>query len=146
MKRGYRRPGATLPELVALLGLTSILLAMAGPAFGTARDRWAARAARDHTAALISHTRNLATLHGSATLRIDTVDVTVRIEAPTGQNWGSVEPIGARYGVRIRGAGSGSLEFDALGLGRLANRTLEFHRGGAATRLTVSSYGRPRRW
>ena len=38
------------------------------------------------------------------------------------------------------------LEFDGLGIGRVASRTFRIRRGATEARLTLSSYGRPRRW
>ena len=39
-----------------------------------------------------------------------------------------------------------AIRYDAIGIGRIANRTLRFERGHAVAGLTVSAYGRVRAW
>lgn len=141
-----RRDGATLPELLILLALLSILMGMSISVSTGVRDGIAVRSARDEAAAWVARAAALARLHGSARLWVH--EGTLRIEAPAGVP-GAVYSIGEVYGVdtAVDGAGGAvALEFDALGLGRLANRTIRFRRNDAEAGITLSSYGRPRRW
>jgi type II secretory pathway pseudopilin PulG len=145
-----RRPGTSLLELLLLLSLLAILGGMSVSVTARARDRISAHAARDAVASAISRAKTLARLHGSSRVQLDIVTGTLRIEAPAGTADGRAIPLSAEFGVQISVDGASSapvaLEFDALGLGRLANRTLRFRRNDAEARLTLSSYGRPRRW
>ena len=56
----------------------------------------------------------------------------------------------ADWGVAVSSPGFGGdtivIRYDAIGLGRIANRTLRFERGRAVAGLTISAYGRVRAW
>ena len=150
MNDAARRSGTTLPELLLLLSLLAIVGGMSVSVTARARDRIAAHAARDAVASAIGRARTLARTHGSARVQLDLGPGTLRVEAPAGNAERPPTPLRAEFGVQITADGAGSevvtLDFDALGLGRLANRTLRFRRNEAEARLTLSSYGRPRRW
>jgi len=150
MNNGARRAGATLPELLLLLSLLAVLGGMGVSASAGALDRVSVRGARDAVATTVGRARTLARLHGSARIQIDAATGTLRLESPIGSTSPVANPIGDAFGVEISIDGGVTspvtLDFDALGLGRLANRTLRFRRNGAEARLTLSSYGRPRRW
>lgn len=138
--------GATLPELLILLSLVAILASMSLSVAGHARDGVAVRAARDAVAAELARARALARLHGAARVRFHSG--TMRVEAPR-DSMRIERSIGGAFGVEVAADGAAGelvLEFDALGLGRLVNRTIRFRRNDAEARLTLSSYGRPRRW
>lgn len=139
------RTGTSFLELIIVLSLLGILLGIAAPPALRWRDVLAVRAARDEVAAALAVVRATATAAGGAALVLD---------APAGVFWiaadgsrGPARDVGRRYGVEIAGAdGLVEIEYDALGIGRLANRTLRFRRGGAEAGLVVSAYGRVRRW
>jgi Tfp pilus assembly protein FimT len=140
------RSGATLPELIVVLGLLAILGGMTFTASADVRNGVAVRAARDAAAGEIARARALATLHGSARLLLDPGSTDLVLEAPAGSP-AAVTPLESGVTVTVDGRSEPVwLEFDALGLGRLANRTIRFGRGSAEARLTLSSYGRARRW
>lgn len=146
MNNDPRRGGATLPELILVLALLGILAGMTVSVTSEARDRVAVSSARDRVAGLVVRAGALARLHRSAVAHI--TEGAVRIEAPAG-TLRDVQPIERQFGVHMTVDGSAEgvrLEFDALGLGRLANRTIRFDRRSSQARLTLSSYGRPRRW
>lgn len=150
MNASTSRAGATLAELILSLSILACAAGIALPRLVNARDEYAVRAARDAAAALVDRTRLLAQVRGSARLRIDPGAGEIRVEAPIGTpardglltepDWGAA--------LSVAGSGSGAvlLDFDGRGLGRLANRTLRFRRGDSEARLTLSSYGRARRW
>src|SRR4051812_21163550 len=75
-----RRSGTTLPELVLALALIGIITLLGSVAFSSARDVLAVRAARDAIIAASARTRAFAVGHGGASLHIDGVDGTLRIQ------------------------------------------------------------------
>jgi type II secretory pathway pseudopilin PulG len=143
------RSGTTLVELLVLLFVVGLLAALTVPATLRAREAAAVRSARDATANVIARARMQALARGSARVWVDLRAAVVRMESPIGSTTG--EPLrlsGSAVTVVVDRATSPSvaIDFDGLGMGRLANRTLRFQRGSAEARLTLSSYGRPRRW
>ena len=145
-----RIPGHTLPELLVVLALLAIAASMTAPRVGSGLDAYAVRAARDATAAALSQARALALARGSAVAIVDGAQGTVAVESPAGRPAGETVRVGALFHVGIDTDGAPAatvtLRFDALGIGRFSNHTLRFRRGVAAAHLTLSSYGRPRRW
>jgi prepilin-type N-terminal cleavage/methylation domain-containing protein len=149
MREQSNRAGVTLAELVVGMAILSIVLSMAAPRLSSARDAWAAAAARDAAIALITRARAEAVAHGEARLLVDPVMSEVRLEAPRGVLRGDILHVKREWGVALsvdRASAAVSIDFDGLGLGRLANRTFRFQRGAAEARLSLSTYGRPRRW
>lgn len=144
------RPGHTLLELMVALALLALVIGLAYPAARAAADVWAVRAARDATASLLAATRVAAIAHRGAELLIvpqhgsilmrTRMDPRPRVRLVLAETW--------RVSVSSPGFGGDtiSIRYDALGLGRVASRTLRFRRGAAAAGLTVASYGRVRRW
>ena len=139
------RMGTSLIELMVVLALLGLLLGIAAPPASRWRDVLAVRAARDELASGLAMTRARATATGGAALFLDASNGVFWIA--TGRGAGAVTDVGRRYGVSIEGAdGVVEIRYDALGIGRLANRTLRFRRGRAESGLAVSAYGRVRRW
>lgn len=134
-------------ELLVALLLLGVLLALSLPSMARWRDAVAARAARDELAAGLAWTRLSAVSHGGSTLVVDAASGTFWTMTPAGP---VREPVSLtdRYAVRldVGSAGRVSLEYDALGVGRHASRTIRFRRGGAEAGLVISGYGRFRRW
>ncbi len=142
-------PGATLADLLITLAILAVLLAMAAPRLVRARDAYAVRGARDAAASLIERAAALAGMRGGARLQVDPGAGELRAEAPPGQPAGQALRLTLQFGVVLSVDGhSGplALDFDGLGLGSIANRTLRFRRGGEEARLSLSLYGRPRQW
>lgn len=143
--RMRNQAGTSFLELIVVLALLGLLLGIAAPNALRWRDLLAVRAARDELAAGLATTRATATAAGGAALVLD---------VSTGAYWivtegrtGRVTDVGGRYGVGMEGAdGLVEIRYDALGIGRLASRTLRFRRGRAEAGLVVSAYGRVRRW
>jgi prepilin-type N-terminal cleavage/methylation domain-containing protein len=141
-----RTRGYTLVELLASLLLLAALLAIGLPPLSRWRNESAVRAARDDLAAALAWTRVAAASGDGATLVLD---------PDTGRFWteraGERTPtvdLARRYRVRVETGASVAVRFryDALGIGRLANRTVRFRRSAALAGLTVNSYGRIHRW
>ena len=143
------RCGHTLLELLVVLALLAIAIGLAYPATRAVADAWAVRAARDAAAALLASTRAAAIAHRGAELLVVPADGTVLLR----RAGAAPEPrlrLRDEWRVRvISPAFSGDtlvVRYDALGLGRVASRTLRFERGRAVAGLTIASYGRVRRW
>lgn len=141
------RPGFTLIEMLIVLSVLGVLLVLTLPPVARWRDAAAVHAARDELAAALAWTRVAAASRSGATLVLD---------PETGRFWtvaaaGAAAPptdLGSRYRVRLDVGSSGPVLFhyDALGIGRLTSRTVHIRRRGAEAGLTVSAYGRVRRW
>ena len=101
-------------------------------------------AAREAAVAHIGRTRREARLSGGARLELRRDRARLWIES--GGTPRDTLALESRFGVHMElGGGAASLSFDALGLGRVASRSLWFVRGTARAGLIVSSYGRVRR-
>lgn len=136
--------GYTLVEAVTVLTLLGVGASTVAPTARRLADRAAVVSAREEVVATLLRARTTALASGGARVIVVTVPPAVVVEA------GSLPP--HRYappeGVRLRvGAGRDStvIRFDALGLGRFANETIELERGDARAAVVVSSYGRIRR-
>jgi Tfp pilus assembly protein FimT len=144
-----RQPAHTTPELLLVFTLLAILAAFAVPSLVRARDALSVRAARDAIVSAATRTRSLAMARGGAFLRVNedgVIAVLARDTARVHSQW----DLGQRYGITIQiensSRTSALLEYDALGVGRLANLTVRVQRGQTAGIVTFSAYGRPRPW
>lgn len=142
-----RHPGFTLVEMIMVMTVLATLLGIALPPTARWRHAAAVRTARDELAAGLAWTRMAAASHGGASLVLD--PLTGRFWTRTADGRDS-EPVDlqARYGVRVDAGSDDPVVFpyDALGIGRLTSRTVYVRRGSAEAGLTVSAYGRCRRW
>jgi prepilin-type N-terminal cleavage/methylation domain-containing protein len=138
MSRGF-----TVLELIVVLSLVGVVSA-AG--WGAARrwvDRFAVVGAREAVVGFVTRARLRAVQSGGASV--------VLYEAPSrmvlvagGIRTDSLDTQ-ATFGVRLELSGSGSsatVAFDALGIGRLANRRVTLTRGRETAAVVISSYGR----
>lgn len=142
--------GTTLVELVFALVLLAVLFGVAVPPLREGLDRSAVRGARDALAAGVAHARVVAVARGGAVVVVEPEAARFRVETWDGDLAGEPVDLAARYGVRLEVRGGETdevaLHFDARGIGRVANRTFVFRRGGAEAGLTLSGHGRARRW
>lgn len=144
-----RRAGQTLADLIITLSVLGIVLAISAPRVGAMRANGAVRSARDAAASVFEQARTLAMSRGTSRVVVDPVAGTVSIEAPIGVAAGPVLRLTETWGVAVAAGGSGgaaTIEFNAIGLGVVASRTITLTRGGARAGLSVSAYGRVRRW
>lgn len=128
---------------VALLG---VLVGMGLPPLAALRDRMAVRGARESAVGLFAEARARALVAGEAVVLATESPPELRVRAP-GEPTSAVE-LTSEYGVSLDIPGPprrAALRFDALGIGRMASRTLLFRRGSAEAGLVVSAYGRVRR-
>jgi prepilin-type N-terminal cleavage/methylation domain-containing protein len=135
--------GFTLFECLVVLAIVGIGVALGLPALQSHRDRWAVTQAREASAALLARARVDAL--GSGASRVTILPGRGHIERSLGSTHRERVDLGDRYGVTLDISGRDTLatiEFNALGLGRMAARTLRFGRGAASGSLVISTYGR----
>jgi prepilin-type N-terminal cleavage/methylation domain-containing protein len=143
MRRGY-----TLLEILIVLMVTAILLSIAVPAGARWRDAAAARAARDELASRLCWTRIAAASHGGATLVLDIQAARYRVDLGNG-GFAHAGDLRRAHGVHLGMATARDslvLRYDAVGIGRTTGGTLHVRRGAAVAGLTITPYGRFRRW
>lgn len=146
-----RSSGMTLVELVVVLTILSVITTAGVLTLRRGLDAYAARGARDSMASAVARARALALANGAALLVVDAAAATLWIEAPPGIRAGERLRLGDNFGVTLSAdhhedGGPITIEFDGLGFGRIASRTFRIRRGSTEARLTLSSYGRARRW
>jgi type II secretory pathway pseudopilin PulG len=138
------RSGYSLVDLTVALSLMGIGVSILVPTARRQVDRNAVLAAREAVIAELALARRESRLSGGAVLQVRRAGGVLWVEAEVPPR--DTLRLEERYGVRLEpGAASASLAFDALGIGRLANRTFAFSRGDASAQLVVSAYGRVRR-
>lgn len=138
------RRGATLYELLIALCMMATLLSLALPRAGTALDGLRSRAARETAFALFSRARVTALQQGGASIMVDALGD--RIVVATRENI-EHEQLFPDVDVRLGGsADTVTLRYDAHGLGRMMSRTVSFQVRSKTAGLTISSFGRVRRW
>lgn len=138
--------GHTLIELLLVLVLMGVSAAAMTPAAREYRDRAAVTAAREAVVGLLVEARMGAMERGRGVVRI--VTDPWRAAAVAGDSTVRAVDLSAEYGVDLSLAGSPDtveIRYDALGLGRVASRTLVFERGDQVASLVVSAFGRVRR-
>jgi prepilin-type N-terminal cleavage/methylation domain-containing protein len=148
-RRGRRRTqaparatGFTLPELLVVLLLVSIILGFAFVRLGAAADRAAVRAAVSEAASVFIGARNAAIYrHAPIAVHIDTLSAVLLTR-------GDTLVLQRRdlhaFGVRLS-ASRDSMAFDGRGLGiGAANLSVVVRRGQAADTLFLSRLGRVR--
>jgi len=144
------RPGVTLLELLCSLALLGVLLGMVAIPIARVADVLAVRAARDAILNAAARTRALATRHGGAHLSVSAADGAVAITTRDGVVADTLVRLSSDYRVEVGFDDSrlavATMRFDALGLGRLANRTIRLRRGVVTAGVTFSAYGRARPW
>lgn len=145
----HGRRGHTLIELLIVLALLVLAIGLAYPAVRAASDAWAVRGARDAVAALIAGARAAALTERGAAVLLVPADGAVLTRAGAGASRSRLQ-LTRDWRVAVSSPGfSGDtivIRYDAIGIGRIANRTLRFERGRAVAGLTVSAYGRVRAW
>jgi Tfp pilus assembly protein FimT len=139
------RTGYSLLDLTVALALMGMGVGLLLPAAHRQMERSAVLAAREALVAELARARREARLAGGAVLQMRRSGGRVWIESG-GQAPRDTLGLEERFGVRIEpGSASAAVAFDALGIGRLASRSVTFLRGEERAAVTISAYGRVRR-
>jgi len=141
MRRGY-----TLIELSLVLVLAGVTCLSLLSTARRLRDRMAVVAAREAVAGLFARARVDAILTGGSAVHVQSVPSRAWMEGAQGA-FSSVE-LATDLSVTVTlggGRSSADMQYDALGIGRVASETMTFHRGRQQAQLIVSGYGRVRR-
>ncbi|MDT8367887.1 MAG: hypothetical protein RQ745_01680 [Longimicrobiales bacterium] len=138
--------GTTLTELALVLALAGVVFGTALPGVRALLDRSRVVAAREELLGLVHRARAVAPATGGATITLDLEAERVELVDGAGRVIESLD-LGAR-GVDLRSTGTAStvtIEWNALGWGVVASRSLVLRAGGAEARLVISSRGRASR-
>lgn len=139
------RRGVTLPELLIALSLIGILASIAIPNLQTSLDALAVRTARETAFALFSRARVIALQNGGASLELDAAHNVITIRSASGAR--RHEQFFTNADLILEGNDATVvLRYDAHGLGRMMSRTVSFRMRRAVAGLTISSFGRVRKW
>lgn len=140
------RWGATLYELLIVLILLGIFTSLAAPSLRTTMDILAVRAAREAAFGLFTRARVLALQHGGADIVLSAGHDCIQIRTADGVVRHELRLAQQDVDLVLAGGDPVVLRYDAYGLGRMMSRTLTLRGRKAYAGLTVSSFGRVRRW
>jgi len=147
---GQPPPGLTLLELLCGIALMGVMLSMAAVPVSRAADILAVRAARGAILNAAATARGLAPGHGGASLTIRAADGVIAVDTRDGLVADTLARLGREQRVAVTFDDAGlqvaTIRLDALGLGRLASRTVSLKRGRVRAGVTFSAYGRARPW
>jgi Tfp pilus assembly protein FimT len=143
MTESGSRAGTSIPELVAVLVLTAIILGIAVPRVRLATERAAVRGAVADIVTTLSTARQIAVSHGGG--------VAVSVDSSGGRlhvlrdgDTVVTRALGRMFGITLRSSRD-SLAYDGRGLGSgAANLTFVVLRGMIADTVVVSRLGRVR--
>lgn len=137
------RQAFTLPELLLVIALGSILLGVAIPRFSTALDRVEVAAAASHIAAAHQRARLMAITQGVvAVVSVDQLALTIRRRDQAAPVWSEAGPV--THGVSLAGpARQFTFSPEGFSLG-LSNATIRLSRGSATRTVIISRLGRVR--
>ncbi len=136
-------PGTSLPEMLAVLALTGVLLVIALPRMRDGVERAAVRAAVADVIATLSAARQIAVASGGG-VAVSVEARAARLRVTRHGDTVLARELGRMFGVQIR-ATRDSLAYDARGLGSgAANLTFVIVRGITMDTVVVSRLGRVR--
>ncbi len=142
-----QRMGATLFELLITLCLLGVVLSIGAPPMRTTMHAMAVRAARESVFGAFVRARAIALQQGGAGIELSAQQDRITVRSISGVI--AYELLLGRQDVDLQVDGNIDpviLRYDAHGLGRMMSRTVTFAAGDARAGLTVSSFGRVRRW
>ena len=123
-----------------------MLLTIALPSMRNSMHVLAVRAARENAFGMFARARIVAQQNGGAEILLDAAADRIAVRAPSGvivnEAWFAAQDVD----LRLDGADTVTLRYDGYGLGRMMSRTITLAVREARAGLTVSSFGRVRRW
>lgn len=137
--------GHSLLELLFVLALAAVGTSALVPTARKLRDRAVTASGREALVAGFVEARTSAIRHGGARLTVRRLSPAYRVDTRhrTGRWVGLRQP---QVHLRLDGRrDSITIDFDRMGLGRLASHSIDVLAGDVTRRLVVSSYGRIRR-
>ena len=139
------RTGTTLPELIVALSLFGMAASWSIRVAGGWQDGIAVGAARETLISELRGARVRAQSGGGASVEIVLDSALVRVRAPGAPD--RTVPLGREHGVTLSSGATRTvrLQFDRMGLGRFASRSVTVSRGRVSRSISISSYGRVRR-
>ena len=140
------RMGASLFELLITLSVLGALLIIALPGMRTTMQVLAVRAARESAFGMFARARIVAQQQGGAEIVLDANADRMIIRAPSGAIISETSFANEDVDLSLDGADTVTLRYDGYGLGRMMSRTVTFATPESRSGLTVSSFGRVRRW
>jgi Tfp pilus assembly protein FimT len=141
-----KRMGASLFELLITLSILGMLLMIALPGMRNTMQVLAVRAARENAFGMFARARTIAQQQGGAEILLDAAADRMSIKAPSGAIITEASFASNGIDVSLDGADTVTLRYDGYGLGRMMSRTVTFSVREARSGLTISSFGRVRRW
>jgi prepilin-type N-terminal cleavage/methylation domain-containing protein len=144
--RNSNRPGITLLEMLITLSVIAVLMSIALPKFHKSIDILAVRAARESAFGSFSRARMIAQQHGGAAIELNSIEDRITVRTPAGAIVNEELFAPQDVDLELDGADSVTLRYDGYGLGRMMSRTLSLRARSAQAGLTISSFGRVRRW
>jgi prepilin-type N-terminal cleavage/methylation domain-containing protein len=141
------RQGTTLFELLIALTLIGVFASIAAPSLRATLDVLAARAARETAFGLFTRARVMALQHGGAEIEVSATQDRMILRRASGAVEYEHDFAARDVDVSVDGgADPVILRYDAYGIGRMMSRTVRFHARSANAGVTISSFGRVRRW
>lgn len=137
--------GHSLLELLFVLVLAAVGASALVPTARKLRDRAVTTSGREALVVGFVEARTAAVRHGGATLTVRRTSPAYRVDT-RGRTGGWVSLDHQQVRLRLDGLrDSIAIDFDRMGLGRLASHSIDVLAGDVARRLIVSSHGRIRR-
>lgn len=140
------RIGASLFELLITLSVVAVLLSISMPRLHAGMNALAVRAARESAFGLFSRARVVAIQHGGSSIHLSAREDRMSVRSASGEIVAEELFQMRDVDLTIAGADSVTLRYDGHGLGRMMSRTIGFNSHDAQSGLTISSFGRVRRW
>ncbi len=141
------RMGATLFELLLVLAFGGVFCSLSLPSLRSAMAVLAVRAARENAFGMFTRARALALQQGGAEIEVSGRHDRLTVRSPSGAIQHEQSFAEHRIDLLLDGTTDPVvLRYDGYGLGRMMSRTVTFTARGARAGLTISSFGRVRRW
>lgn len=140
------RRGATLYELLLVLTLLGVFASIAAPSLQSSRDALTVRAAREAVFVLFARARVQALQQGGAEIVLYASADRIQLRNLKGVVSDELLLAPRHVDLIVEGADPVVLRYDGHGLGRMMSRTINLRSRDAVAGLTISTFGRVRRW